>query len=205
MIRWRFYREHKFVLSETARIEQLIARSDFTDNTQVMEIEKNIQDLAGLMEGHAAYENYAIHALLRAKGSAIHETIEADHAAYAAVFTNFFIRLASILAFDDAEERLKAGYDFYLCYREFESDHLRHINEEERVLMPELQRLYTDDELSAVEKNGAYAEMTAEQILEMIRTLFPYLSPDDHAQFLQDIQDAHPEKFTVITSNLLLT
>ena len=44
MLRWRFYREHKFVLSETARIEQLIARSDFTDNTQVMEIEKNIQD-----------------------------------------------------------------------------------------------------------------------------------------------------------------
>ncbi len=202
MIRWRFYREHKFVLSMTTSLEQLIAKSDFTNDAQVAEVSKNLEDLIALMQGHAQYEDSAIHALLRAKDSEIHKKTEEEHGLQDQIFAKLREKLVQISASADQEERLILGYDFYLSYREFEVANLQHINQEERLIMPELQRLYSDDELSAVERQGAYAEMTAEEMVEMTQVLFPHMSPDDHAQFLEDIKVSRPEHFDLVWKNV---
>ena len=60
--------------------------------------------------------------------------------------------------------------------------------------MPELQKLYSDDELRAIEF-GTYAQMTGEQMVEMMNVLFPHMNPSDREFFLMDIRDAQPGKF----------
>ena len=93
----------------------------------------------------------------------------------------------------------KNGYDFYLSFREFEAKNLEHINEEERIIMPELQRLYTDEELRQGIDFKIYQSMTAEQMFHMLKVLFPQYNVDDKLAFLKDILDAsQSEKFAVV-------
>ena len=63
------------------------------------------------------------------------------------------------------------------------------------MILPELQRLYTDEELRQVEAR-TYAEMTPEDMVGMMRVLFPHMNPSDRLAFLSDIQSLQPEKFS---------
>ena len=68
------------------------------------------------------------------------------------------------------------------------------MHEEETVILPELQRLYTDKELKAVEAE-TYHHMTTAELIHMMEILFPHMNPDDKEAFLTDIKESQPEKF----------
>jgi len=89
------------------------------------------------------------------------------------------------------------GYTLYLTYRKFAADNLIHLHEEETKILPELQRLYTDDELRQVEA-PTYEKMTPEEMIGMMQALFPHMNPSDKSAFLSDIQKLQPEKFLEI-------
>lgn len=48
------------------------------------------------------------------------------------------------------EHKIKSGYQFYLWFRKFSGDNLIHLHEEETIILPELQKLYSDVELKKV-------------------------------------------------------
>jgi hemerythrin-like domain-containing protein len=78
-MRYKFYREHKYVSAAFNDAERLIAQTDFTDPVQVAAVKSGFHELVELLKGHAHWEDTALHELLRKKNSPVAVTIEKDH------------------------------------------------------------------------------------------------------------------------------
>ncbi len=193
-MRVKLYREHKYVSFALSELERLIAKTDFTDDAAIEHVQSEWQSVKEMLEGHAYHEETNFHALLEKKGSTIHHDAHDDHEHQEKVLQT----LQNLLdAVKTASDRVEAGYQFYLIYRKFVGDNLLHLHEEETKLLPELQRLCTDEELRALE-HRSYELMTADEMIEMLEVLFPHMNFSDKCAFLTDIKLAQPQKFEVV-------
>lgn len=193
-MRHQFYREHKYVSSALNTLERLIAKTDFRNLQEVITVEQEFQSLTEMLKGHAQYENDRLHALLKKRYSKIHEHAEEDHAQQDEQLLQIQEIINSISHAVTDDEKVSIGYKLYLTYRKFVADNLIHLHEEETMILPELQRLYTDEELKQLEA-PTYEEMTSQDMVEMMQVLFPHMNPSDRLAFLSDIQTIQPEKF----------
>lgn len=200
--RYQFYREHKYVSFALNDLERKVAQADFRDPEQTQKIAEEFNGVVEMLEGHAAYENEKLHVLLEKKGSDVFKHAEEDHLHYAKTIENLKLLLGKIADTSDAEERIECGYQFYLAFRKFVGENLLHLHEEETQILPELQRLYSDEELRAIEFQ-TYEIMTPAQLVEMLELLFPRMNPVDKQAFLKDIKDSQPEKFIEVWNQLL--
>ena len=190
-MRVKLYREHKYVSFALSELERLIAKTDFTNDAAINHIQSEWQRIREMLEGHASHEEQNFHTLLEKKGSTIHHEAHEDHEHQEETLKNLQCLLDAIKTSSD---RIEAGYQFYLTYRKFVGDNLLHLHEEETKLLPELQRLCTDEELRAIE-HRTYDLMTAEEMMEMMQVLFPHMNFSDKCAFLTDIKLAQPHKF----------
>lgn len=192
--RYRFYREHKYVSFALNDLERLIAKTDFQVSSQVRKVEQEFSAIVEMLRGHAHYEDSKLHTLLREKGSALFQRVQCEHEQHDTVFQTLQQLLDQIETTSDNALRVELGYQFYLSYRKFVGDNLHHLHEEEALILPELQRLYTDAQLRTVEEE-TYQQMTVDDLIHMMQILFPHFNYSDREAFLSDIQDANPEKF----------
>lgn len=190
-MRAKLYREHKYVSFALSELERCIAKADFTNNADIEHIQREWLAVKEMLKGHARHEEENFHALLEKKGSTIHREAHDDHERQEESLENLQCLLDGTLTSFD---RIEAGYQFYLAYRKFVADNLLHLHEEETKLLPELQRLCTDEELRAIE-NPIYEIMTSDEMAEMLQVLFPHMNPSDKYAFLTDIKLAQPQKF----------
>lgn len=197
-LRHRLYREHKYVSSVISRFRETVARADFLSSEMMSEVKVKLTEIMELMHGHAFHENTVIHKLLRVKSSKIFEKIERDHAAHEGCFSSLFQLLEEVTRTTEAAQKIELGYQFYLKVQHFEADNLRHQLYEEEVILKELHRLYTDEELLLLTDAKSYAVMTPDDLLEMLDVLFPYFNADDRQAFLSDIYFTEPDKFIAI-------
>jgi len=193
-MRYKFYREHKYVSAAVNDVERLIAKTDFRVRAEVEKVKHEFDALVGMLKGHAHYENDALHSLLKKKNSAVYMQIEDDHKEYDETLANLDRLLTKAMESASEKEQVENGYQFYLWFRKFAGDNLLHLHEEETIILPELQRLYSDEELREVEAK-TYKVMTAQELVEMMEVLFPHMNPSDHEAFLSDIKCCEPEKF----------
>lgn len=193
-MRAKLYREHKYVSFALSELERLIAKTDFIDDAAVAQIQNEWQNVKGMLEGHAYHEEHNFHALLEKKGSTIHHNAHNDHEHQEETLKTLQCLLGAI---QTSPDRIEAGYQFYLAYRKFVGDNLLHLHEEETKLLPELQRLCTDEELRAIEY-PTYEVMTSDEMVEMLQVLFPHMNFSDKCAFLTDIRLAQPKKFLVL-------
>lgn len=193
-MRAKLYREHKYVSFALSELERLIAKTDFTDNTAVAQIQSEWQSVKEMLKGHACHEEHNFHALLQKKGSSIHHDAHNDHEHLEETLKTLQCLLDAI---QTSPDRIEAGYQFYLVYRKFVGDNLLHLHEEETKLLPELQRLCTDEELRAIEY-PTYEVMTSDEMVEMLQVLFPHMNFSDKCAFLTDIKLAQPKKFLAL-------
>ena len=194
--RYKFYREHKYVSAAVNDVERLIAKTDFRNVEAVASTYQQFEELVAMLNGHADYENSCLHPLLKAKGSHVFQHAEEDHALYDALLDELQNKFKATMQEAKSDERIELGYELYLLFRKFAGKNLEHLHEEESIILPELQRLYSDEELKQVEKK-TYKIMTAEQLVEMMQVLFTYMNPSDKMAFLEDIKEAEPEKFRI--------
>ncbi len=193
-MRVKFYREHKYVSAALNDLERLIAKSDFREDNQIETARKEWTELAGMLQDHAKYEEERLHALLERKGSAVHLQAHEQHEEMEAAFPKID-RLFDVLKKElDRNKRIEIGYELYLTFRKFVGENLLHLHEEETKILPELQRLYTDEELRQVE-DATYKVMTCEEMVEMLKILFPHMNALDKEAFLEDIKLSQPDKF----------
>lgn len=190
-MRYRFYREHKYVSAALNDLERLIARADFRNRTDALKVKEQFNALMQLLEGHAQWENSTLHELLKQRGSSVHLHAENDHLHQDEQLKHLQKLLDDILEHPSEE----LGYQLYLAYRQFVAENLLHLHEEETIILPELQRLYSDSELRKVDF-ATYQSMTPEQMVDMMELLVPHMNPSDHAHFIADMTDAQPEKFS---------
>jgi len=194
LLRFRLYREHKYLFSVFTQLLQKLAGLDLLDRQAFKEFKLEFKHLADLLTAHAQYEDGRIHALLKAKGSCITDIAETEHREQ----HRFLEQMANDLEVLEKEKSLEArysiSYELYLKLRKFFGQNLAHFEYEEKVIMPELQRLATDEEIKAID-HQSYKQMSSEQLVHMLQVLFPHFNPEDRLVFLADIQDIVPEKF----------
>ncbi|MBA2652642.1 MAG: hemerythrin domain-containing protein [Tatlockia sp.] len=189
----RLYREHKYVTFVLNELDKNIGKADFRDALQTKQIESDLETVINLLRFHAQHEDEKIHALLKKHGSEVFKEIEADHHSHATVFSHLKVKLKEVSKAKTDAEKINYGYQFYLNYRKFLAENLEHLHQEETVLMPELIRLCTKQELESID-NPVYQEMTPDQLVGMLETLFPVLNPDDKEYFIADLINAVPLK-----------
>ena len=197
MPRRKLYTEHKFVTATLEDFARKVAIADFRDNEQIGNVKTGFENVKGLMHGHAAHENERIHALLRKKGSHIQDGIEADHAGHDATFQTLDELLVQALTQTDNDIKLDLGHQFYLTFQKFQADNLMHQFYEETKILPELLKLYADEEILAEVDGHTYglSEMDTDALAGMMQALFPYFNKDDKYGMLNDVRLSVPAKF----------
>jgi Hemerythrin HHE cation binding domain len=200
-MRYQFYREHKYVCAALNDLERQIAKTDFCNHQETVSINGSFHSLKEMLQGHAQYENERLHALLEKKHSRIHEHAEEDHAHQEEQLLHIQGMINRILNSPDTKEKISLGYQLYLTYRKFVADNLIHLHEEETKILPELQRLYTDEELQRVETE-TYNVMSSDELVEMMQVLFPHMNSHDRMAFLSDIKTSQPHKFSAVAQSI---
>lgn len=196
-LRYRFYREHKYLSFAVSELERTIAKVDFTSLGQVVELRQRFEGLMALMSGHAEHEDKAIHPLLKVKSPKVYETIEREHERHAKAIQNLKVALDKIdPAGEESDVVITQGYQFYLSFRKFVGINLEHLDHEETVIMPEIHKHYTDQELKELVEFKTYKIMTVDEMVNMLRILFPAMNLQDKEAFLRDIQESEPVKFS---------
>lgn len=200
-MRYRFYRVHKYVCFELAEFERATARTDFLDPSASLALQEKFNNLTQMLKHHGEYEDTHIHDLLRQKGSKLQLTIEKEHQDHEHALTDLANELENAINAKNNSEKILLGNAFYLAYRLFYSEMLKHLYDEEKILLPELQALYSDVELAKLQAN-TYHKMTPEQILGMLNAFLPHMNPEDMQFFINEIKAAEPEKFKIVWQNL---
>ncbi|MBA3535013.1 MAG: hypothetical protein H0T84_00115 [Tatlockia sp.] len=103
--RYRLYREHKYVSFMISSFSSKLAKVDFSSDANVHLIKEQLAEIINLMQGHASHENSSIHALLKNKGSSVHEKIEAEHSSHVATFEKLNQLLTAALESPDSEKK----------------------------------------------------------------------------------------------------
>lgn len=196
-MRYRFYRVHKYVCFELSEFDRAAAKTDFIDLKACETLKERLLQLTLLLKHHAEYEDAQIHDLLRQKNSQIQLTVERDHQEHEHASYKLLNQLEHIATIQDYSVRIVMGNEFYLAYRLFYSEMLKHLYDEEKVLLPELQALYSDDELAMLQAK-TYQKMTPQDMLGMLNVLFPHANPEDMHFFTHEMKNAEPEKFQII-------
>lgn len=196
-MRVKFYREHKYVSAALNHLERLIAKTDFRKNAEIEEAKAEWVDLSGMLQGHAEYEEEKLHSLLEKKGSTVHLLAHDQHEEMDAAFPEIDSLFSAAISEEDQDRKIEIGYQLYLTFRKFVGNNLLHLHEEETKILPELQRLYSDEELRLVE-DSTYQILTPQEMIDMLRVLFPHMNALDKEAFLKDIEISQPHKFKEI-------
>ncbi len=203
-MRYRFYRVHKFVCFELSEFERAAAKTDFLDSKACDALKEKLISLTHMLIHHGEYEDAHIHDLLRQKNSQLQLAIENEHKQHEQVLNNLANQLEQIINIQNQDEKLIRGNDFYLSYRLFYSEMLKHLYEEETILLPELQSLYTDDELAKLQAK-TYQKMTPDNMLGMLNVILPHVNAEDLRFFANEMKRAEPEKFELVWAQLSAT
>ncbi len=196
-VRYKFYREHKYLSFVLNDLERLVAKTNFQISEELEKVADQFKAAVELLKGHAEYADNCLHVLLKQKDSKVYEHIEKDHGLLDATINNLQLLLDQVNFAVAATEKIEAGYQFYISYRKFVGDNLIHLHEEETIILPELQRLYSDEELKEVEAK-AYAVMSPHELIDMLQVLFLHMNADDKNAFLSDIKECQFEKYAAI-------
>lgn len=200
--RARLYREHKYVFFVFSDLVHLIGSLDFTEKSAVAEVTDRLQTLEFLLKGHADYEESRIHIILKHKNSFLYQSVESQHKDHQLFFDKSEKYLREIEKVDDPEDKNYLGYLFYLDLREFFAQNLIHFDYEEKVILPELQRLATDEDIREIDAQS-YRQMLPDQLIHMMEVLFPHMNREDRLTFLKDIKDCQPDKFELAWQGML--
>lgn len=195
--RHRLYREHKYICSVFDTMLKQVACMDFSNDAEIADAKNELNNLQQLLLGHAEHEEQQIHQLLKLKQLQVYEIAEIEHQRHHVIFNDMMAKFKAVEKANLLTEKNFLGHEIYLALREFYADNLKHFGYEERVIMPELQKLFSDAELKEID-HASYRQMSADEIFQMISILFPHMNKEDQQVFLADIKASVPDKFAII-------
>src|SRR5690606_20188734 len=122
--------------------------------------------------------------------------LEKEHQEHEQAFNDLIHQLENVTTVQNRCEKILMGNEFYLSYCLFYSEMLKHLYDEEKIILPELKALYSDEELAQLQAK-TYQQMTPEQMLGMLNVLFPHAITEDMRFFANEMKAAEPEKFEI--------
>lgn len=203
-MRKNFYSHvHRFMRQFLADFGATLAKTDFSDAEQTASLKKNFADFVKLSDLHAAHEDKIYHPLIQEKDPTLFQQMESEHKALDEKLKLLSEKLDCAMEVGLSEEEQHArGEQCYLDYTAYMIEYFTHLLQEELILMPTLQTHYSDDHLRAVTLN-TYNRMSPEQIIGMLKGLYPHLNRYQKQVFLDDIYAGFPEKFAKVFPEIL--
>ena len=196
-MRYKLYREHKYISAVINDVVRLMATTDFTVPSAVARVKTDLQALWPILAWHSLYEDEILHPMLAEKGVYLYAQVEAEHAENKQKIVALENQLSTIMTSTNRTEQIAFGYQLYLSFRKFSAENLMHLDAEETLLLPEFYRLYSDDELRVAEFQ-VYQVMSNEQMIKTINKIFPYMNPSDRETFLYDAKFCDQARFTAL-------
>jgi hypothetical protein len=165
------------------------------------------QDLAALLadlrtqmhlsEHHLANEDLEVHTALEARAPGATARLAQAHDHHRHAFEDIEALIVQAEA-ADALDRPRLMRQLYLRFSTFVADDFAHMAEEEQLMLPILQSLFTDEELAAIE-DRILAALSPDELVTFGRMMIPAATPQDRIVLLSAIRaNAPAEAFGLI-------
>ena len=194
------YRDiHKGIRSELFAVTEEAGRADSSDRGDRAALADHLGSVVDLLVSHAEHEDLGIQPVLEQHLPELAEAVEADHLRLDA-------RLATVAALaEEAVDGTAAGargavHQIYVELASFTSSYLVHQDLEERVIMPELDRILPFEELVAIHER-IVGSIPPEEMARSLAVMLPAMNVDDRTDLLGGMRAGAPaEVFTGIWS-----
>lgn len=181
---------HKGLRKALCELVVRVGRTDFAAPDQRRETLAALRRQLAVSAGHLRHEEAHIHPALeeRAPGAAL--TLDADHAHHRAAFEALEAAMAAVEA-AEAEAAREAGRELYLRFSQFVAADFAHMAEEEMVVQPLLHRLFSDEELIAIE-GAIVGSLPPEENIALVRMMLPAMAAHERLGFMRFVKEAAP-------------
>jgi hypothetical protein len=173
---------HKGLRMALSRLLIRLGAVDALERGAVATLMADLRAQMILSAAHLDHEEREIHAALEARAPGAAADLYADHDRHRASFT--LIEMAIVAVEAATPDRRRAPlHRLYLAFTRFLADDLAHMAEEEEVILPVLQDLFTDGELMAIEgRIGAC--LTPDRMIAYAQLMIPASSPAERLALL---------------------
>jgi hypothetical protein len=188
--RFNLYRDaHKAIRMFLSEFSLLAGRTDFSDQADLSTLKESFDQVYDMFMIHTKVEDEHIMPLLKQFDEALYKQLEHDHHEVDTMLEDLKAQLSSINSSDgDAVAR---GYDYFLQTNRFIAFNLKHLDDEERLVMPLLWQNMNDEEIIA-----CFGKIRADIAPPLMNAYYQYLFPSmrvfDIGMMLKGIKAAAP-------------
>lgn len=175
---------HKYTRSQICTIMRLAGNVDFHDANERSNFIERFKSLIDFLDDHSYREENYIHPLLKEIKSQHLQLIERNHSELNLITSN----LKKILC--EADARFDS-YNFYLDFTQFQALYFSHLIEEERILMPELNKHFNDEKLMRV-SGQIFSSMPIDVMVEITKNMLLVINHQERAVLFSDMKEAMP-------------
>jgi hypothetical protein len=185
------YRDiHKGIRAELFALTAQAGALDPTPGVGRAALAAHVSDVVDLLVQHAEHEDGPIQPALEAELPDLAERIASDHLVLEAQLVDLRDMAADAAALDHAEPRL-AVHRLYLALACFTGRYLEHIDVEERIVMPALERAVGVDAVAAI--HGAIiSSIPPDEMARSLALMIPAMNVDDRVELLGGMQAGAP-------------
>jgi hypothetical protein len=179
---------------------QLLVRLGACDGQDPDELTQLMADMVGFMamaEHHLENEDRWIHTALEARAPGAAGGLAQGHLHHRRDFDELEALIGGIETQQGAA-RAKALQALYLRFTRYVAEDFLHMSEEEQLILPVLQSLFTDAELIAIE-HDIVAALSPEQAIDFARLMIPASNPSERLEWVGGLREAAPpEAFAAV-------
>jgi hypothetical protein len=184
-------------------LSQLLARLGACDGEDCTELTDLLTDLRSqyrMSARHLANENICIHPALEARAPGACAYLARAHEHHGESLHELESLIRDVEQADDGHRRLKL-HRLYLRFSTFVADDFTHMAEEEQLILPVLQSLFTDDELRGVE-DRIISGLSADEVVSFGRFMIPAATRHERIALLDALRaNAPAEAFGAVMAS----
>ena len=187
------YRDiHKGIRAELFALAESAGSIDPGCRADRVAVAEHVRATHGLLESHAHHEDSVIQPVLERELPDLAERIERDHVALDAMFG----RIADVASSLDDDRKARRNCQLlHLDLARFTADYLVHIDIEERVLMPSLERSIGVEAVVGLH-TAIVSSIPPDEMARSLALMLPAMNVDDRSELLGGMQaGAPPEVF----------
>ena len=181
---------HKGIRYAHTHLLPRIGAADWFDDCSSAELLRDIREHLEMCADHLEHENAAIHTALETRCPGASGQVGAHHEEH----ERSFRELASLLALVErarGTDRALKGNRLYHRFALFVADDFRHMEEEESVVMPLLENLFSTDELLAI-KDQIIGAIEPVMMIRFMKAILSALTPDEREAMLAGMKAEMP-------------
>lgn len=176
---------HKYARQEINRVSELAGSTDFSITVEKEYFKEQFRKLILFLDDHASREDTYIHPLLEQADSTILPVVNKEHEVLDSMLKELDEKVAGIYTSEDS-------YQFYLDLVQFQAAYYNHLENEERIILLELHKNYTDEEL---DKTNAklMQSMTKKDVIEITKGMLPALNHQERVKIFTLMKQSMPQ------------